>query len=344
MRRGQRGATAAGLLMAALLCTTAAACDSSDDPEPSTGASTGAGAQAGAAGGQASFPVSVTHSQGRTEIPKAPARVVTLSAMDLDAALSVGVRPVGAGSDPYASNGISPWLSGKIDPATTKLISVTPDVSFEEIAALRPDLILATGDYQISTHYPQLSKIAPTLAPLASAAEDSWQDREKEIGTALGRSAEATRQISGTERVIADTAAEHPGLKDRTFSASFGYSATQIATLASPDDFAVQFLQALGLKVAPGLAGAEPSAAGAQPGILSPEQAGKLAADLVLIGYDSAQVQGVIEANPAFGPVKSNGVYQPVDTETITELRNPSILGIPWLLDELKPALAKAAA
>lgn len=41
--------------------------------------------------------------------------------------------------------------------------------------------------------------------------------------------------------------------------------------------------------------------------------------------------------------MKKSGTYQAVNSETITLLRNPSILGIPWLLRELGPALAKAA-
>lgn len=171
------------------------------------------------------------------------------------------------------------------------ILSTTPDVSYEKVAALNPDLILATGDYAIGDHYAQLSKIAPTVAARKSAAEDSWQTREKQIGSALGRSEDAERQIGIAEAAIPASAARHSGLKGKTFSASFGYSPTQIATLASPKDFAVKFLEALGPKVTPSLAGTEKTATKVQPGILSPEQAEKLSADLVVIGFNSPQVR-----------------------------------------------------
>ncbi|MYY07959.1 ABC transporter substrate-binding protein [Streptomyces sp. SID4919] len=341
MRRAKGTRTAAALLTVGLLCTTATACGTSDDSGDGETKST-AKASTGADGG-AAFPVQVKHSRGTTEVSSAPKRVVALTTMDLDAALSMGVTPVGAGKDPFAPKGISPWLTDELDPAATELFSTTPDVSYEKVAALDPDLILATGDYAIGDHYTQLSKIAPTVAPQKSAAEDSWQTREKQIGSALGRSEDAERQIGVAEAAISASATRHSGLKGKTFSASFGYSPTQIATLASPKDFAVKFLEALGPKVTPSLAGTEKTATKVQPGILSPEQAEKLSADLVVIGFNSPQVRKALEANPAFTEVKKSGTYQAVNSETITLLRNPSILGIPWLLKELDPALAKAA-
>ncbi|WP_158574086.1 ABC transporter substrate-binding protein [Streptomyces triticagri] len=281
--------------------------------------------------------MTLQHSQGKAELASAPKRVVALSAMDLDAAISLGVEPVGAAKDPFAKSGVSPWLSDKLD-SETELINTTPDMPFEKIAALEPDLILATGDYGISKNYARLSQIAPTLAPGKSAAEDSWQSREEKIGKALGKPDEAKKAVGDTEKLIAATARRYPKLEGRTFSASYAYSATQIATIASPDDFAVKFLQALGLEVNPTLQGTEKSASKTQPGMLSPEQAEKLASDLTVIGFTSPQVRNTLEKGPSFTKVKTTGVYAPVDNATITELRNPSILGIPWLLDELAPS------
>jgi len=321
----------AGVLLAVVVLSAGlASCGSSGDDDADKAATTPTG-KAGV------FPVVIEHSQGKAEVKSAPKRVVALSAMDLDAAISLGVDPVGAAKDPFGKNGVSPWLSGKLD-ADTKLINTTPDMSFEEIAALKPDLILATGDYGISKNYGKLSQIAPTLAPTKSAAEDSWQSREEEIGKALGKPDAAGKAVAATEQSIEDTAARYPRLKGRTFSASYAYSATQIATIASPDDFAVKFLESLGLEVTPTLKGTEKSATNEQPGLLSPELAGRLTSDLTVIGFVSPQVRNTLEKEPSFTKVKATGAYTPVDNATITELRNPSILGIPWLLEELTPS------
>ncbi|MEX3105822.1 iron-siderophore ABC transporter substrate-binding protein [Streptomyces sp. V2] len=319
------------LLAVAALSVTLAACGSSDDGDGGDDRSTPS-TQAGGA-----FPVQVKHSEGSLSLKAAPTRVVALSAMDLDAALAVGVTPVGAAKDPFGEKGISPWLTGKLG-ADTTLVNTSPDVSFEQIAALKPDLILATGDYGISKNYARLNQIAPTLGPASSAADDSWQGRQTQIGKALGKEAAATKAVADTEALIRKTADTYPALKGKTFSASFAYSATQIATIASPDDFAVKFLESLGLQVTPALKGTEGTATKTQPGLLSPEQAGRLASDFTVIGFTSPQVRSSVEKNPAYTKVKSTGVYTPVDTATITELRNPSILGIPWLLEELTPS------
>ncbi|MEV0220498.1 ABC transporter substrate-binding protein [Streptomyces sp. NPDC050704] len=325
------------LLTVAALGVTLAACGSSDDDGDSGNSGDSAKAAATGTADAGAFPVEIKHSQGNLSLKAAPERVVALSAMDLDAALSLGVTPVGAAKDPFGEKGVSPWLTGKLGSDTT-LVNTTPDVSFEQIAALKPDLILATGDYAISKNYAKLSQIAPTLAPAKAAADDSWQNRETRIGKVLGKEEAATKAVADTEALIRKTADTYPELKGRTFSASFAYSATQIATIASPDDFAVKFLESLGLQVAPALKGAEETATKTQPGFLSPEQAGRITSDFTVIGFTSPQVKNAVEKGPAFAKVKSTGAYTPVDTATITELRNPSILGIPWLLEELTPS------
>lgn len=287
------------------------------------------------------FPVSVHHGQGDIRIPAEPHRVVALSSMDIDAALAVGVTPVGAAKDPFAANGISPWLAGRLDPAKTELLVTDPDISFELIAALKPDLILATGDYNIEAHYAKLAGIAPTLAPTSSAAGDSWQQRQQAVGQALGRSQRASQAVAETDQSVAAARAAYPRLAGKTFSASFAYSTTQIATLSASTDFAVRFLTGLGLVLAPGLADVGKTATDTQPGLLGPEQVNRLAADLVVIGFVSPQIRDAVEGNAVFSSVKASPGYATVDVELITELRNPSILGIPWLLEQLRPALQK---
>ncbi|MDI2027477.1 hypothetical protein QFW96_02590 [Saccharopolyspora sp. TS4A08] len=60
---------------------------------------------------------------------------------------------------------------------------------------------------------------------------------------------------------------------------------------------------------------------------------------------NQAAQQG-FEANPLVRriPAVNHGAYVTPDMQTITQLRFPSVLGIPWALDKLRPGLEKAAA
>src|SRR5437868_6144212 len=142
MRIVMRSLAATGVLVLSLGLT--AACGDSDDP---TVAATG--------GAGTAFPVTVTHKLGSTTV-KAPAkRIVALGEVDQDALLALGVHPVGmselTGIQP---DGLTPWSAPKITGSKPKLLKAgEAGFNLEEIAELRPDLILAGGDFTIDKEY-----------------------------------------------------------------------------------------------------------------------------------------------------------------------------------------------
>ncbi|MGP4014876.1 hypothetical protein [Saccharopolyspora sp. 5N708] len=118
----------------------------------------------------------------------------------------------------------------------------------------------------------------------------------------------------------------------------------QVFTLISPEDFAVKQIEQLRLRLTPALVGTE-QASGSPTGVLGPEQLDRLNTDLVVIAFASPQARQAFEGNPLVRnmPVLGSGAYLVADVQLITQLRYPSVLGIPWALDRLRPGLAAAA-
>jgi iron complex transport system substrate-binding protein len=305
------------------------------------GAGTGAPSAQGADPG---FPVSIKHKFGTTTIPRKPQRVVAIgnSSCDIDSLVALGVTPVGVSRDASNSTGIFPWLSGKIDSTQTQLLNIGKGVDFEAIAALRPDLILATSHSKLADDYPKLSQIAPTIGYLTAWGTDSWQDLTRIVGKAMGRPAVAETAIGETETEVA-AAAKKYALTGKTFTASIVF-APDVFTLVSQADFAVKFFVQLGMKLGASVGKVKPAGGGKLTGQLSMEQLDLLDADLVMFGFPAPAAKTSFEANPVvqgLAAVRDKRVFY-TDLETISELRYPSVLGVRWLLGQLDPALTIA--
>ncbi|MTD55769.1 ABC transporter substrate-binding protein [Amycolatopsis pithecellobii] len=321
------------LLLAGAVSFGVAACGDVQDSSSS--------AASAAATDPAAFPTTITHKFGTTTIEKAPSRVVVIgtSSDDLDAALALGVTPV-AFFTKSGSTSVPGYLQGKLDPAKTKIVDAANGVNAEEVGALTPDLILATADYGLDQEYANLSKIAPTVGYATEWGAQTWREHVQVAAKALGKSTQAQNVITTTQSTIDKVKADYPKAAGKTFTASVGNTPGKIFTLASEKDFAVQLIQSLGLKLSPAVAGLGQNDSGSPTGSLTPEQYDKLAADLVLIAFTSPDLQQAFESNQLVTNVKS-GNYLVTDMETISALRYPTVYDIPWVLDKLRPGLAK---
>src|SRR5690606_41626252 len=118
---------------------------------------------------EGAFPVTIEHAFGETTIEEEPKRVATLGWTDHDHALALGVVPVGATKLTWGGNeeGSTDWFDAAladIDGAKAPTRYADADgAPVAEIAALDPDLILATNSGITEEEYDKLSEIADVV-------------------------------------------------------------------------------------------------------------------------------------------------------------------------------------
>ncbi|MEJ6013869.1 iron-siderophore ABC transporter substrate-binding protein [Corynebacterium sp. H127] len=135
------------------------------------------------------FPRTVTHAAGTTEIKERPQRVVVLDTGELDAVLSLGITPVGMvttkGAQPVPS-----YLADKVKDVPS--VGTLNELNVEEIAALEPDLILGS-QLRADKVYPQLSEVAPTVFSIRPGFP--WKENFLLVGESLGMEKEAEAKL-----------------------------------------------------------------------------------------------------------------------------------------------------
>ena len=324
----------AAVLIAAALAT--AACGT--PPEPTD-------PEAGGGAATDTFPVSVEHKFGSTEITAEPQRIVTVGLMDQDALLALGIVPVGTtewfGEYPGA---IHPWAQDELGSSPPPEVLSSVSTEFEKIAALAPDLILAQYAGLDQATFDTLSQIAPTIAQPGEYVDYGvpWQDLTRTVGAAVGRAAEADRLVTDLETDIAAAAAEHPefsGATALTVTPFEGYY------VYGPQDPRSRFLADLGFEI--------PAAVGELTGEqfganVSREQIGLLDTDVLIWVTEGDVGQESIRSDPLYAgfEVVAQGrdifVNDAAEPELYGATSFQSVLSIPVLLEGLVPRMSAA--
>jgi iron complex transport system substrate-binding protein len=311
----------------------AAGCGGGDD---------GASAETDGSSGDA-FPVAIDHKYGTTTIDARPERVVTVGFTDHDVALALGVVPVGL-RNWYGDHerGVWPWAEKLLGDATPALLPAE-ELNFEQIAALRPDLIIGLYSGLDRKEYDTLSRIAPTVAQSGEHADfgTPWRDMTRVAGRALGRSEQAEALIAGVEERFATARAEHPEFAgvELAYAGIYGAGQFYVETEGSTR---VQILLDLGFVVPDALAALGD---GAFYHELSAERLGLLDQQVVL--WEPADLAQL----PA---VRKNPLYRGLDVARdgrevfLTDplmagaMAHSTVLSLPVILDHLVPRLAAA--
>ncbi|MCS6828840.1 MAG: iron-siderophore ABC transporter substrate-binding protein [Caldilinea sp.] len=130
----------------------------------------------------------ITDAKGnRVTIPAEPQRIVTLTEIELDSLLALGVKPVGSVNG-RGQPGLPAYLGNQIEGIVS--VGSLAEPSLEQIVALEPDLILAGSMIsQIEALAPELSKIAPVVATFQTG--DDWKTAFQSIANVLNLNARA---------------------------------------------------------------------------------------------------------------------------------------------------------
>ncbi|MFC8516116.1 ABC transporter substrate-binding protein [Streptomyces sp. NPDC057257] len=151
----------------------------------------------------------ITDAQGRkVDIPADPKKVVTLSESTTDAALTLGIEPVGTTSG-RGQNGVSTYLADKASKA--QIVATVAEPDLEKIAALRPDLILVDATVGAQKSLDKLQAIAPTV--FTAKQNENWRTAFTDTAEALDKKSEATKwlkdfdaRVAGVKQKLGDNA------------------------------------------------------------------------------------------------------------------------------------------
>jgi len=248
------------------------------DPEPSVSAVADANA----------FPVTIKTSFGPVTLKRQPARIVALGTNDADNLLSLGVVPVGMTKVSWGGNprGSDPWVDARLKDLGAKLPTLLDDtdsVPMDAVAALNPDVILATNYSLTRQQYQTLSKIAPVVAYPGAAWTTTWQDSLTMDGEATGLMTQAKTVAQKTQADLDAAKAKYPQIQGKTFIWA-SLSTTDLSSVAfyTPSDARPLLLTTLGMRNAPIIT--KLSKPGQFYGTVSAERAADLSSD-VLISY-----------------------------------------------------------
>ena len=322
--------------VAALACSaTLAACGSDDETSTPT-------SQAEKAGG--AFPVTLAHKYGETTIESQPKRVVVVGLREQDALLALGVVPVATtewfGKHPGA---IFPWATAKLGSAKPPtVLSSTDGIEIEKVAAQRPDLIIGVYSGMTKKEYGQLSQLAPTVAQPKGEVDygSSWQEEQLITGKAVGQPEKAQALVDRTEKLIADTAAQHPEFKGKTAATVTDY---QGIFVYGPQDVRTRTLEALGFVYPQALEQAFPNEFGGQ---LSDEKTDAVDVDALVWFADGDRSVKELQDAPVYKDLRvrkeGRDVFIRLKDRVYEATSFPSVLSMPTLMKELTPRLQAA--
>jgi len=319
-RRGfLRAGAAAGLLVVAA----PAAC-SSHKPAP-----TGTGG---------SQPVTISHVFGETTVPEPPKRVVSAGFTEQDDLLALGVVPIAItnwfGDQPFA---VWPWAREKLGDAKPVVLNLDNGIRVQQIAGLKPDLIVATDAGVDEDTYQKLSAIAPTIPQSDGYAFfEPWKEQATAIGRAVFQPDRMKSLINGVDQGFAGVADKYPQFKNKKVLLLQGklHQDNVVATIG----WGTEFLTRMGLAVADSI---NPFAVDQLRAFIPRDKINPVlgAAELLIWTTDDENDQTALLANPDVAALRDRSVFTTKDQAGAIAFASP--LSFPLVADQLPPLIAK---
>lgn len=315
------------VLLAACVALTLSACGTSGDSGSDTEAS--GAAEAGA------FPVTVDHAYGSTTIDAEPMRIVTIGWSGQDAVIALNKVPVAmeSFSGDGIENNILPWDASRLNGAKPVLMTTNPDIPFEQILGLDPDVILAVYSGIDEGEYKRLSDIAPTVAFPDQPWDTAWDKQMSMIGAALGQPERAQTLIDETGAYFEKQAADHPQFQGKT--ATYAMRTDEGLIVFCGTDPRIRLLGQLGVKTSPGVDAVCTS--GDSSVSVGMESIDTLDADVfILVDADGTNLDKLMSFGPFANMTSvSNGrLVRLVGMDYAMATSAPTVLSVPYAFDE----------
>jgi iron complex transport system substrate-binding protein len=286
--------------------------------------------------------VTVKHFFGETKVQAQPKRVVSAGLTGQDDLLALGVVPIAVtnwwGDQPFA---VWPWAQPKLGQAQPAVLSLDNGLDFDKIAALKPDLIVATNAGVDKDTYNRLSSIAPTIPQSDDHPFfEPWKVQAAAIGQAVFQLDQMKSLVSDVDKMFTDAANANPQFKDRKAILLQGSLSRDnvVATLG----WRTGFLTQMGFVLPDGIKqfGVDESRA-LIPRDKAVDALG--AADVLIWTTESDDEQARLSADPTFLQLRSTIAKRNVFTgkDLAGAIAFSSPLSLPLVAAQLPPMLAK---
>jgi iron complex transport system substrate-binding protein len=282
--------------------------------------------------------VTVKHIFGETKIPAPPKRVVSAGFTEQDDLLAVGVVPIAItdwfGGEPF---GVWPWAQPKLGTAQPVVLNLNDGIQVDQIAALKPDLIVATNAGLDQDTYTKLTAIAPTIAQSGpDAFFEPWKDQATVIGQAVFKADDMAKLVAAVDQKFADIGKNNPqfaGKKALLLGGTFFEDSVRVTTPGWRTDF----LTTMGFTVPD---------AGA--GLVKRDKMASVLddADVLIWTTESDDEQAALLADPIVAKLRATVGNRNVFTgkDLAGAIAFASTLSYPVVADQLPPMLSKALA
>jgi len=289
--------------------------------------------------------VTVKHAFGETKIAKPPTRVVSAGFTGQDDLLALGVVPIAVtdwfGGEPF---GVWPWAQPKLGTAQPAVLSLADGIQVDQIAALRPDLIVATNAGLDADTYTKLTAIAPTVAQAGQDAFfEPWKAQASTIAQAVFKFEEMGKLVTAVDDAFT-TAGKHnasfSGRKALLVSGTF----LEDKAVVTPSGWRTEFLTQLGFGI-PDDVGQYVD--GDQALVPRDRMVSVLdSADVLIWTTESDEEQAALLADPTFAQLKATKTNRNVLTgkDLAGAIAFASVLSYPVVADKLPPMLTRALA
>lgn len=289
--------------------------------------------------------VTVTHAFGETTIPSVPSRVVSAGFTEQDSLLALGVVPIATtewfGGQPF---GVWPWAQPKLGPARPEVLNLDNGIQVDRIAALKPDLIVATNAGLDADTYQKLSAIAPTIAQSGTDAFfEPWKEQATAIGLAVFQDETMKTLIKGVDDKFTAVGTDNARFKDKRAVLLQG-TLWDNAIVATMPGWRTDFLTQMGFTIPDSIKGYAHDHRALIP--LDQAAAALDQADVLIWSTESDADQAALLANPAIAGLAATTRNRNVFTgkDLAGAIAFSSVLSYPAVADQLPPLLATALA
>jgi iron complex transport system substrate-binding protein len=286
--------------------------------------------------------VTIKHVFGETKIPGPPKRVVSAGYTDQDDLLALGVVPVAVtnwfGDQPF---GVWPWALPKLGTAQPVVLDLSNGIQVDQIAACKPDLIVATNAGLDADIYTKLSSIAPTVAQSGQDAFfEPWKDQAAAIGQAVLKFDEMRTLVSALDDKFVNAGknnASFSGKKVFVVRGAFVGDALQI----TPAGWRTDFLTQMGFVIPDGI----DNYAKGNEALVPRDRAASVLdeADALIWTTESDEEQAALLADPTFAQLKATRTNRNVLTgkDLAGAITFATVLSYAMVADQLPPLINK---